>query len=119
MAQADLCLPANEALLEGVRTSVFEFTLTWLSNERVWLSALPFRLAWSEIIFQGGCRPEGVLAPLNQFHACVALAESRSAQSSELSLASSLRNYKRVDVELQKVMVEAEAPDFGNAGAAA
>ena len=31
-------LPANEALLEGVRTSVCEFTFTWLSNTSTKLS---------------------------------------------------------------------------------
>ena len=67
-------LPANAARLKGVRTSICEFTFTWLNkykhqtkhmNENGFQFFL-LDMAWShnEIIFPGGYRPEEVAGSL-------------------------------------------------------
>lgn len=66
----DPALPANAARLHGIRTSVCEFTFTWLSkykHQTKHMNEYGFHfflldMAWShnEIIFQGGYRPEEV-----------------------------------------------------------
>ncbi|CAK9060449.1 unnamed protein product [Durusdinium trenchii] len=66
----DPALPANASLLQGIRTSVCEFTFTWLSkykHQTKHMNKHGFQfflldMAWShnEIILQGGYRPEEV-----------------------------------------------------------
>eukprot|EP00435_Cladocopium_sp_Y103_P008093 s5105_g2.t1 len=66
----DPALPANAARLHGVRTSVCEFTFTWVSkykHQTKHMTEYGFHfflldMAWShsEIILQGGYRPEEV-----------------------------------------------------------
>ena len=68
-------LPSNSALLAGVRTSVCEFTFTWLSkykHQTKHMNEYGFQfflldMAWShnEIILQGGYRPEEVAGSLD------------------------------------------------------
>eukprot|EP00435_Cladocopium_sp_Y103_P046429 s2435_g13.t1 len=70
----DPALPANATRLHGVRTSVCEFTFTWLSkykHQTKHMNEYGFHfflldMAWShnEIILQGGCRPEEVASSL-------------------------------------------------------
>jgi len=68
-------LPEHASVLKGIRTSVCEFTFTWLSkykHQTKHMNEYGFKfflldMAWShnEIILQGGYRPEEVAGSLS------------------------------------------------------